>query len=56
VTRPYIDGGSLAQVLPDYGREGAVISAVFPATRHQPAALRAFLDFLASKMSERNSS
>jgi DNA-binding transcriptional LysR family regulator len=53
VTRPYIEGGSLVQVLPDYGREGAVISAVFPATRHQPAALRAFLDFLASKMSER---
>jgi DNA-binding transcriptional LysR family regulator len=47
----YLDAGELAQVLPDYGREGGVISAIFPANRHQPAALRAFLDFLAAKMS-----
>lgn len=53
VTMPYIAAGELVQVLPTYGRQGGTISAVFPANRHQPAALRAFLDFLVAKMAER---
>ncbi|MGO1080066.1 LysR family transcriptional regulator [Inquilinus sp. CA228] len=54
ITRPYLDSGDLVHLLPDYGREGGEINAVFPANRHQPAALRALLDFLASKMAERS--
>lgn len=53
VTMPYIEAGELVQVLPTYGRQGGSISAVFPANRHQPAVLRAFLDFLVAKMTER---
>lgn len=55
VTTPYIEMGELTRVLPDYGRRGGVITAVFPANRHQPAALRAFLDFLVAKMAEKPS-
>jgi len=56
VTAPYIERGELEQVLPGYGRHDGTITAVFPANRHQPAALRAFLDFLVAKMAERESS
>jgi DNA-binding transcriptional LysR family regulator len=50
--RPYLDGGSLVRVLPAYAKPGGAISAVFPANRHQPAALRAILDFLAIRMDD----
>jgi DNA-binding transcriptional LysR family regulator len=53
VTAPYIETGELVQVLPDYGRQGGVITAVFPANRHQPAALRAFLDLLVAKTAQK---
>ena len=56
VTAPYIERGELVQVVPEYGRHDGTITAVFPANRHQPAALRAFLDFLVAKMAERESS
>jgi DNA-binding transcriptional LysR family regulator len=52
ITQPYLDEGSLVRVLPAYGRKGGSINAVFPANRHQPAALRALLDFLAEKMEQ----
>lgn len=48
---PFLEDGSLVRVLPEYGVGGGVISAVFPANRHQSAALRAFIDFLAEKIS-----
>ncbi|TCU41378.1 LysR family transcriptional regulator [Rhizobium azibense] len=53
VTAPYIETGELVQVLPGYGRQSGTITAVFPANRHQPAALRALLDFLVARMAER---
>jgi len=53
VTAPYIETGELVQVLRGYGRQGGTITAVFPANRHQPAALRALLDFLVARMAER---
>ena len=53
VTTPYIETGELVQVLPGFGRQGGMITAVFPANRHQPAALRTFLDFLVAKTAEK---
>lgn len=55
VTAPYIAAGELVQVLPDYGRRGGTVTAVYPANRHQPAALRAFLDFLVAQTAGRES-
>lgn len=55
VTIPYIKAGELVQVLPDYGRHGGTITAVFPANRHQPAALRVLLDFLVTRMASAGS-
>lgn len=52
MTQRYVDEGTLVRVLPAYGRKGGSINAVFPANRHQPAALRALLDFLAEKMGQ----
>jgi DNA-binding transcriptional LysR family regulator len=49
VVAPYLASGELVCVLPDYGREGGMISAVFPANRHQPTALREFLEFLVAR-------
>lgn len=47
---PSLADGSLVRVLPDYANEGGVICAVFPANRHQSAALRAFVDFVAERL------
>jgi len=55
ITVPYIERGELVHVLPAYGRQGGMITAVFPPNRHQPAALRAFVDFLVAKMAEHKS-
>jgi len=52
VVAPYLATGRLRQVLPEHGRSGGAISAVFAANRHPPAALRAFIDFLAARMAD----
>lgn len=52
VVAPFVADGRLVQILPDHGRAGGRISAVYAATRHPPAALRVFLDFLAGRMAE----
>lgn len=42
----YLASGRLRVVLPDYALPPADLYTVYPARRHQPAKLRAFLDFL----------
>ena len=47
----YLSSGQLRVVLPDYALPPADLYAVFPARRHQPAKVRAFIDFLVARLS-----
>lgn len=44
----YLDSGRLQVVLPDYTLPSADLYAYYPSRQHQPAKLRAFIDFLAN--------
>jgi LysR family transcriptional activator of dmlA len=46
----YLDSGRLQVVLPDYALPPAHLYAYYPSRQHQPAKLRAFIDFLVSAM------
>jgi len=46
----YLASGQLQAVLPDYALPPADLYAVYPARRHQPAKLRAFIDFLVTHL------
>ena len=45
----YLDSGRLQVVLPDYTLPSADLYAYYPSRQHQPAKLRAFIDFLAAQ-------
>ncbi|MYN08730.1 LysR family transcriptional regulator [Pseudoduganella aquatica] len=45
----YLDSGRLQVVLPDYALPSADLYAYYPSRQHQPAKLRAFIDFLAAQ-------
>jgi len=40
-----IAGGQLVQLLPDWSIPSADVNVVFPASRHLPGRVRAFVDF-----------
>jgi DNA-binding transcriptional LysR family regulator len=44
--RKDLERGAVQSILTDYAVEGAPISVLYPANRHLPAKVRAFLDFL----------
>jgi DNA-binding transcriptional LysR family regulator len=46
LVRKDLERGAVQSVLTDYTVEGAPISVLYPANRHLPAKVRAFLDFL----------
>jgi DNA-binding transcriptional LysR family regulator len=48
LVRKDLERGAVQPVLTDYTVEGAPISVLYPANRHLPAKVRAFLDFLAT--------
>lgn len=45
----YLDSGRLQVVLPDYAPPSADLYAYYPSRQHQPAKVRAFIDFLAGQ-------
>jgi DNA-binding transcriptional LysR family regulator len=46
LVRKDLERNAVQSVLTDYTIEGAPISVLYPANRHLPAKVRAFLDFL----------
>jgi DNA-binding transcriptional LysR family regulator len=48
LVRKDLERGAVQSILTDYAVEGAPISVLYPANRHLPAKVRAFLDFLVS--------
>lgn len=46
LVRKDLERGAVVSVLPDYALDGAPISVLYPAQRHLPAKVRAFIDFL----------
>ncbi|UGQ44697.1 LysR family transcriptional regulator [Massilia endophytica] len=46
----YLESGRLQVVLPDYALPSADLYAYYPSRQHQPAKLRAFIDFLAGEL------
>jgi DNA-binding transcriptional LysR family regulator len=59
VARPYeiaaraqLRAGTLKRLMPDWSGERQPIYAVFPASRHVPAKVRAFVDFAAALLAE----
>lgn len=49
ISGPSLRTGTLVRVLPQYENSGFGIHAVWPATRHLSAKVRAFVDFLAAR-------
>ena len=47
---PHLQSGRLVQVLPEWGREGADVSFVYPSRRQLPRAVSAFIEFAMDKM------
>lgn len=50
LVRPHLSAGTLVEVLPDYPPEAMGIYGVYVSRRQMPKAVRAFLDFLASRL------
>jgi DNA-binding transcriptional LysR family regulator len=46
LVRKDLERGGVESILPDYALEGMPISILYPAQRHLPAKVRAFIDFL----------
>jgi DNA-binding transcriptional LysR family regulator len=46
LVRKDLERGAVESILPDYALEGMPISILYPAQRHLPAKVRAFIDFL----------
>jgi len=50
VVEPYVEGGRLVRVLPEWESPTVPLSAVFPCRRLMPARTRVFIDALTAKL------
>lgn len=46
VVQPYLDGGQLLQILPQWSRPAIPLHVLYPPNRHQNARLKVFIDWL----------
>ncbi|HEX7782616.1 MAG TPA: LysR family transcriptional regulator [Sphingobium sp.] len=53
MAEPYLNSGDLVQVLDGYAAEGPPVCILYPSTRHLAPKVRAFIDIVASQMSDR---
>ena len=54
MAEPYLRSGRLEQVLSEFAAEGPPISVLFPSNRHLAPKVRAFIDFVADILNDRN--